>query len=106
VQVVRRALQRASPAVPVVLHLPRLETWAVHSVCASASADDSQADATSPAAVQEATEQGLGHAGRSPYGCGPRPARHSRCHISHLCDAVSLRHGCLISSWAVSDCQP
>ena len=70
VQVVRRALRRASPAVPVVLHLPRLETWAVHSISAPAARADSQADATSPAAAQEVAEQGLGHAARPPYGCG------------------------------------
>ena len=74
VQAVRRALRRASPAMPVVLHLPQLEAWAVHCASASAAADDSQADATSPAAALEVAEQGLGHAGRSPYGCGPSSA--------------------------------
>ena len=69
VQLVRQALRRSSPAVPVVLHLPRVETWAVHSVCAPAATDDSQADATSPAAAFDAAEQGVGRASRSPYGC-------------------------------------
>ena len=69
VQLVRRALRRASQSAAIVFHLPRLETWAVHYASGPAAADDSQADATSPAA-QGAAEHGLGHASRSPYRCG------------------------------------
>ena len=67
IQLVRRALRRASAAAPVVFHLPRIESWAVHCLGAPAATDDSQADATSPAAT--AHERGVGHVASSPFRC-------------------------------------
>ena len=75
----RRALRRASAAAPVVFHLPRLDSWAVHRIEAPAQTDDSQADATSPAAG--VPERGVEHAGATPYRCG---VARQACHLLRM----------------------